>query len=113
MALFKEVVERKIDDPKGQLTGLIKFTRGEAKQLIQHCIQLPDLLGHKQAVSLMKRHYGNPHTIVAAYRRKIKKWPLIKPGDSTALKKFYSFLIKCQSITADITWNALNIPDTL
>ena len=22
-------------------------------------------------------------------------------------------MIKCQSITADITWNALNIPDTL
>ena len=27
MALFKEAVERKIDDPKGRLTSLIKFTR--------------------------------------------------------------------------------------
>ena len=45
--------------------------------------------------------------------REIKKWPLIKHGDSAALKKLYSFLIKCQSITADITWNALNTPDTL
>ena len=61
----------------------------------------------------MERRYGNPNTIFAAYRREIKKWPLIKPGDSAALKKFYSFLIKCQSITADITWNALNTPDTL
>ena len=61
----------------------------------------------------MERRYGNPYIIVAAYRREIRKWPLIKPGDSAALKKFYSFLIKCQSITADITWNALNTPDTL
>ena len=61
----------------------------------------------------MERRYGNPHTIVAAYKRKIKKWPLIKPGDSAALKKFCSFLIKCQSITAYITWNALNTPDAL
>ena len=61
----------------------------------------------------MERRYGNPHTIFAAYRREIKKWPLIKPGHSAAVKKFYSFLIKCQSITADITWNALNTPDTL
>ena len=60
----------------------------------------------------MERRYGNPNTIFAAYRREIKKWPLIKPGDSAALKKFYSFLIKCQSITVDITWNALNTPDT-
>ena len=28
-------------------------------------------------------------------------------------KKFYSFLIKCQRITADITWNAVNTPNTL
>ena len=61
----------------------------------------------------MERRYGNPYTIVATYRRKIKIWPLIKPGDSAALKKFYRFLIKCQSITVDITWNALNTPDTL
>ena len=113
MALFKEAVERKIDDLKGQLTRLIKFRSGEAKELIQHCIRLPDLIGYKQAISLMERRYGNPYTVVAAYRKEIKISPLIKPGDSTALKKFYSFLIKCQNITADITWNALNIPDTL
>ena len=113
MALFKEAVEKKNDDPKGRLTRRIKFTSGEAKKLIQHCIQLPDLIGYKQAISLMERRYGNPHTIVAAYRREFKKWPFITLGDSAALKRFYSFLIKCQSITADITWNALHIPDTL
>ena len=47
MALFKEAVERKIDDPKGRLTRLTKFTSGEAKELTQHCIQLPDLIGYK------------------------------------------------------------------
>ena len=40
MALFKEAVEKKICDRKGRLTRLVKFTRGEAKELIQHCIQL-------------------------------------------------------------------------
>ena len=78
MVLFIEAVEKKIDDPKGRLTRLIKFTSGEAKELIQHCIQLPDLIVYKQVISLMERRYGNPHTIVAAYRRKIKKWPLFK-----------------------------------
>ena len=107
MALFKEAVEKKVDDRKGRITRLIKFTSGQAKELIHH------LIGDNQAISLMERRYGNPHIIVAAYRREIRKWPLIKPGDSAALKKFYSFLIKCQSITADITWNALNTSDTL
>ena len=73
MALFKEAVERKIDDPKGQLSRLIRVTRGEAKELIQHRIQLPDSIGYMQAISLMETCYSNPHTIVAAYRREIKK----------------------------------------
>ena len=113
MELFKEAVEKKVDDPKGRLTRLIRFTSGEAKELIQPCIQLPYLVRYKQTISLMERHSGNPLKIVAAYRREIKKWPLIKPGDSAALKKLYRLLIKCQSITADITWNVLNTPDTL
>ena len=53
------------------------------------------------------------HAMVADYRGAIEKWLLIKPGDSVALKKVYSFLIKCQTITADITSNALNTLDTL
>ena len=32
--MFKEVVERKIKDPVGRLTRLIKFTDGEGKDLI-------------------------------------------------------------------------------
>ena len=35
MTLFKEAVEKKVDDPKGRLTRLIKFTSGEAKELIR------------------------------------------------------------------------------
>ena len=95
MALFKEAVKKKIDDLNGRLTRLIKLTSGKAKELIQHCTQLLDLIGYKQVISLMERYYGNPHTNVVAYRR------------------LYSFLIKCQSITDDITWNPLNTPDTL
>ena len=73
MALFKEAAERKIDDLKGRLIRLIKFTRCEAKELIQRCIQLQDSIGYKEAISLIERLYGNPHTIVAAYRGQIKK----------------------------------------
>ena len=39
LATFKEVVEQKVDDPRGRLTRLIKYTTGEAKELIKNCIQ--------------------------------------------------------------------------
>ena len=41
--MFKEVVERKLKDPVGWLAHLIKFTDGEAKNLIKHCIHLKGL----------------------------------------------------------------------
>ena len=38
MALFAEHVETKIEEPRGRLTRLIKFTTGEARELIKHCL---------------------------------------------------------------------------
>ena len=40
ISLFEEVVESKIEDPRGRPTCLIKFTRGEAKELVKRCTQL-------------------------------------------------------------------------
>ena len=38
MALFKEVVESKINDPRGRLTRLINYTTSDSKKLIKiHC----------------------------------------------------------------------------
>ena len=41
ISVFKEVVETKVDDPRGRLTRLIKYTSGEAKDLVRNCINLP------------------------------------------------------------------------
>ena len=41
MAIFHEVGERKVDDAQGRLTRLIKFPKGEAKEMVKSCIQLP------------------------------------------------------------------------
>ena len=36
ITLFHEVVEKRIDDPGGRLTRLIKYTKGDPKDMIQH-----------------------------------------------------------------------------
>ena len=38
MEVCKEVVENKETDPRGQLTNLIKFTKGEPKEIAKYCI---------------------------------------------------------------------------
>ena len=38
MTLLHEVVEKRVDDPRGKLTRLIKYTKGDAKEMIKHCV---------------------------------------------------------------------------
>ena len=61
MMLFHEIVEKMIDNPKGKLTHLIKYTKGDAKDIIKHCVQQPPTQGFKNAKALLKRKYGNPY----------------------------------------------------
>ena len=49
METFKKVVEKRTEDPRGRLTRLIKYTRGEAKDLTKYYIQQPLSEGYKNA----------------------------------------------------------------
>ena len=42
MTLFHEIVGKKVDDPRVRLTRLIKYTMGDAKEMIKHCAQQPE-----------------------------------------------------------------------
>ena len=72
-ALFKEVVESKVEDPRGRQMRLLKYTSGEAKELTNHCIQLSSNEGFNYAKYLLEKVYGNPHKILASYRKEIKQ----------------------------------------
>ena len=63
MTFFRKVVENKIEDPCSRLTRLIKYTTGEAKELVEHCIEQPANKGYENAVNLLCRRYGDQHTI--------------------------------------------------
>ena len=69
MAVFDEAVENKIEDPRGKLTCLIKYTTVEVKEMLKNCIQLPPKEGYETAKQRMHKLYGDPHRVIAAYRK--------------------------------------------
>eukprot|EP00112_Aurelia_sp_Birch-Aquarium-sp1_P014426 Seg3112.1 transcript_id=Seg3112.1/GoldUCD/mRNA.D3Y31 product="hypothetical protein" protein_id=Seg3112.1/GoldUCD/D3Y31 len=114
MATFREVVEKKIEDPMGRLTRLIKYTSGEAKELIRHCIQLPPSICYKEAKALLTKEYGDSYRISAAYMQELRRWPQIKYADALAFRTFYRFLVKCQSsMKSGPNLQVLNTPEIL
>ena len=66
VALFKEVVKSKVQEPRGRLIRILKYTSGVAKELINQCIQLPSSEGFLYAKYLLEKVYGNPHKILAS-----------------------------------------------
>ena len=79
--------------------------------MIKHCIHQPANIGYKNPRSLLEQKYGNPHSILVAYRKEIKMWPQLKPADGAAFQKLHNFLIKCESATYGQTLNALDKPE--
>ena len=87
--VFKEVVEKRIEEPKGRLTRLVKYTTGQAKNLIKHCMQQPSTT--LNGMELLESRHEHPLKILAFYQREIKKWPSIRAGDSTTFKQVTIF----------------------
>ena len=99
-ATFKEVIETTVPDQRGRLTRLIKYTSGEAKELIRHLVHADQESCYDQAMSLLDKEYGNAHLVSCSYLRELRNWDVIKQHDSVGYKKFYRFLLKCQAYKA-------------
>ena len=106
-------VEKRIKDLQGKLTRLIKLISGEAKELVK---PLPNLdrpeCGFANAMRHLEKQYGNPHKLLASYRKEIKQMTKIKAGDAAAYRKLFNFLIKCQSLEYG-SQNPLDAPDVI
>ena len=92
---FKDVVEKLISDPRQRLVRLLKYTKGEAKELIKHCVYDENESCYETALNLLKEEYGNPFHIACAHLEKLKSWPQIKANDAHGLKTLYRFLLRC------------------
>ena len=64
-------------------------------------------------MKLLERHCGNPFKLFPCYRNKIKRIRKIKPGDAAAFRRFFNFLIKCQSLQYSNNQNPLDTPDVI
>ena len=94
---FKDVVENLVDNPRQRLVRLLKYTDGEAKDLIKHCVHEETLTCYKTALGLLEKEYGNPFRITCAYLERLKSWPQIKANDAVGMKSLYRFLLRCLS----------------
>ena len=61
--MFQEAVDKRIEDPQGELTCLINLTSGEAKELVKPFIHDRPRYGFANAMRIMEKQYDNPHKL--------------------------------------------------
>ena len=70
---------------------LLKYTSGQAKELIKHCI-LEESFCYDKAMHLLECEYGNKEVITEAFLKELREWPTLKLIDNEGFKTFYWFL---------------------
>ena len=75
---------------------ITSFSKGEAKEAIQDCVILEPTEGYQEALNILSRMYGRPHTIARAYISQLINGTTIKPNDSNGLSKLGLLMQRCQ-----------------
>ena len=112
-ANFKEVVESAVKDQMGRLTRLIKYTSGDPKELIKHLVHADPSNCYDKAILLLDQEYGNPHILSCSYLKELRLWKPVKENDAAAFKKFYRFLLKCQTYKSNNRLGELDSTDMI
>ena len=86
-----------IDDQRERLARLMKYTDGDAKELIKHCVHADPLSCFDQVLALLDAEYGSPHKISYAYLQRLHEWPSTELTDAASFKKLYRFLPQCRT----------------
>ena len=91
---------------------MINLTSGEAKELVKPFFHDRSHCGVANTMRLLEKQYGNPHKLLASYRKVIKQMTKINPGDAAAYRRLFHFLIKCQSLEYG-SQNPMDTPDVI
>ena len=96
--LFRNVVEKMDPEPKERLLRLLKYTRGEACDLIKHCVQELSYTCYSHIEQPLRKRYRKPHIILSTYRKEVRNWAKWKFSDSKGIRKCYNFLVKFEGV---------------
>ncbi|XP_052387105.1 uncharacterized protein LOC127933996 [Carassius gibelio] len=93
--LFSSVIDKETVPDQEKLTRLHQYTVGQARDAISHCLYNPDSsLGYAEAMTILKRRFGNPYAISQAWVDKVLNHKEVK--DNKQLQSFADILRSCR-----------------
>ena len=111
---FEINVERRVKEDDEKLSYLIQYCKGAAKDAIENCVMLPPEKGYQEAKEILRKNFGQKHTIVRAFIDKVVKGPQIRTWESAKLSQLARDMKSCALNSEHMRYKAdINSMDTL
>lgn len=95
MRLFSTAVDKETVPAEEKLTRLLQYTVDRARSAISPCLYNPNASqGYDEALTILRRRFGNPYTIAQAWIDKVLNYKEIK--DNKQLQSFADTLRSCR-----------------
>ena len=106
MLSFERLIEEHCLSDKDKYYYLLRYTAGDANQLVSSCHNVDASKAFDDAKNLLKDRFGNEYVIAQKYLDRLYNWPVIKSEDSVGLNKFASYITTCCNMMKNMS--ALN-----
>ncbi|VDP08089.1 unnamed protein product, partial [Schistosoma curassoni] len=102
---FKANIADRVDDDTQRLMYLIHYCEGTAKDVIEHCVLLPEE-GYTKAINILHKQFGRPHDIVEAFLTELLSGSPLNQDDVTGLQKLTRLMTNCKIALSQMGRNA-------
>ena len=103
---FERTVMQRTSNKSDLYYALMKFTKGEAQQLVKSCNFYDADMAHTKAREQLEKMYGNEYVAANHYLLKLEKWNQIEDEDAKSLHELSLFLTRCSALMDRV--NSLN-----
>ncbi|BHF82770.1 hypothetical protein SprV_0802590900 [Sparganum proliferum] len=111
---FESGIAKRVSDDESRLSYLIHYCRGEAREAVESCAILEPSEGYHEALKILRRRFGQPHSIARAHIDNLIDGPVIKSMDPTTLMKLAGEMRNCKNTLQQLEYLAdLNSSRTL
>ena len=88
MDAFETTIASKTPSNKEKLRYLEQYTKDVANDIVKSCLYMDDSCGYDEAITLLKKRFGDPNQIENEYINKLFEWPAMKSEKVTEIDKY-------------------------
>ena len=102
-ASFQLLVDNQNISTNLKMFHLSNCLEGEALRAVEGCLLLNTDSSYHEALTILKRRFGDEIRISEAFRTKMDQWPNVKPDDAQSLRDFADFLVQCKAASSELS----------